>query len=171
MHQPGKQTAADRLTKRQHEVLERLELGMGARQIARDIGITRNAVYQHIERLRRQGALSATFTPSGQPPRRTIETASPTFAPAAAPRESALATLRELALTGAPPEAGEEDDDRRSTAYAQAIEGAIANGDALALAYELGRLDASGQAGLPLDLVESALRRQGALAPLDKPGK
>ena len=43
---------------------------MGAKEIASDIGVSRNAVYQHIERLRRQGALAETYTPSGQPPRR-----------------------------------------------------------------------------------------------------
>ena len=46
------------LTKRQQEVLDRLGQGMGAREIARDIGVSRNAVYQHIERLRRSGAVA-----------------------------------------------------------------------------------------------------------------
>ena len=58
-----------------------------------------------------------------------------------------------------------------SAAYAQAIEGAIAGGDAVALAYELGRLDASGQRGLPLELVESALRRLSVLAAVDEAEK
>ncbi|MGH2986928.1 MAG: LuxR C-terminal-related transcriptional regulator, partial [Solirubrobacterales bacterium] len=58
------------LTKRQQEVLERLERGENVKQIATDIGVSRTAVYQHIERLRRQGALAETYTPSGQPPRR-----------------------------------------------------------------------------------------------------
>jgi DNA-binding CsgD family transcriptional regulator len=171
MHQPGNQTAADSLTKRQHEVLERLELGHGAKQIARDIGVTRNAVYQHIDRLRRQGALSATFTPSGQPPRRAADAGGVTFAPTTlAPRESALATLREMALSRPDPvEAGR--DAPRSPAYAEAIEGAIASGDAVALAYELGRLDTTGQHGLPLELIESALRRLSVLAALDKAQK
>ncbi|MQA74437.1 MAG: HTH domain-containing protein [Solirubrobacterales bacterium] len=166
VHQPGEQTRGDPLTKRQHEVLERLELGHGAKQIATDIGISRNAVYQHIERLRRQGALSATFTPSGQPPRSVPAVGSVAFAPAsAAPRESALAALRELA-GAAPPASG--GDPAAAATYAGAIEGAIAGGDAVALAYELGRLDASGEAGLPLELVESALRRLSVLAALDK---
>jgi hypothetical protein len=148
MHQPDQ--PAGGLTKRQREVLERLELGMGAKKIAHDIGISRNAVYQTIERLRRQGALAETYTPSGQPPRRQPVVGAVALGPqAAAPRESALARLRALARAG--------DADERS--YAAAIEGAIATGDAAGLAYELGRLDASGASGLPLELVESALRR------------
>jgi DNA-binding CsgD family transcriptional regulator len=146
-----------RLTKRQQEVLDRLEAGMGAKQIAADIGVSRNAVYQHIERLRRQGALAHSYTPSGQPPRR-AEVAAPVLAPAAPPRESALARLRDLALAGA---------DRDDPEYARAIEGAIAAGDAVGLAYELGRLDAAGESGLPVDLVESALRRLSAIPGVD----
>ncbi len=146
-----------RLTKRQQEVLERLEQGMGAKEIATDIGISRNAVYQHIERLRRQGALAPTYTPSGQPPRR-VEPGAVALTPSTPPRESSLARLRELAHSGAAPDEPE---------YARAIEGAIASGDAVGLAYELGRLDALGEAGLPADLVESALRRLSVLSALD----
>jgi DNA-binding CsgD family transcriptional regulator len=141
------------LTKRQREVLERLERGQGVKQIARDIGVSRAAVYQHIERLRRQGALAETYTPSGQPPRRpAAELGAAIPAAGVAPRKSALATLRRLAREG-----GEDAD------YAAAIEGAIASADAVGLAYELGRLDAEGQTGLPLELVESALRRLSVL--------
>ncbi len=148
------------LTKRQQEVLERLERGQGAKQIARDIGVSRAAVYQHIERLRRQGALAETYTPSGQPPRRAPDQGAATPA-AVAPRDSVLTELRRLASEG-----GEEAE------YASAIEGAIASADAVALGYELGRLDALGhQAGLPLELVESALRRLSVLAPSDPEGK
>lgn len=146
------------LTKRQVEVLERLELGYGAKQIATDLGITRNAVYQTIERLRRQGAIAEYYTPSGQPPRRAVQPASVPGTTLAAPRESALTKLRELAGSGADPD---------DPAYAAAIEEAIAGGDAVALAYELGRLDALGRSGLPSDLVSSALRRLGALPGLD----
>ena len=131
------------LTKRQQEVLDRLDQGMGARDIANDIGISRNAVYQHIDRLRRQGALAQTYTPSGQPPR-SLEPGSASFTPAIAPRSSALADLRELALAGG---------SRDETEYARLIEAAISGGDAPALAYELGRLDAGDEAGLPADLV------------------
>jgi hypothetical protein len=152
MHQPDQ--PAGGLTKRQREVLERLELGMGAKQIANDIGISRNAVYQTIERLRRQGALAETYTPSGQPPRRLPAGGGVALGPAvAAPRDSALARLREV------PRAGDADE----RDYAAAIEGAIASGDAVGLAYELGRLDAGGETGLPLELVESALRRLSVL--------
>jgi DNA-binding CsgD family transcriptional regulator len=142
------------LTKRQQEVLERLERGDNVKQIATDIGVSRNAVYQHIERLRRQGALAETYTPSGQPPRRAELVGSVALAAATvAPRESAVARLRELARAG---DAGDH-------AYAEAIEGAIAAGDAVGLAYELGRLDALGERGLPSDLVEVALRRLAVL--------
>ena len=138
-----------RLTKRQQEVLDRLEQGMGAKQIAHDIGVSRNAVYQHIERLRRQGALPQTYTPSGQPPRR-VDVTAPALAPGTPPRESSLPQLRELAHSGAGPDEPE---------YTRAIEGAIAGGDAVGLAYELGRFDALGETGMAADLVESALRR------------
>ena len=141
------------LTKRQQEVLERLELGYGVKQIATDVGVSRNAVYQTIERLRRHGALPEAYTPSGQPSRR---------APAAGalagggipPRESALARLREL---------GPESRGPDSAGYAELVEGAIASGDSAALAYELGRLDAGGESGFAAELIESALRRLGAL--------
>ena len=69
-----------------------------------------------------------------------------------------MARLRELALAGADPDDPE---------YGRAIEAALAAQDAVALAYELGRLDAAGEPGLPVDLVESALRRQGALPAVD----
>jgi hypothetical protein len=148
------QQRGDPLTKRQREVLERLEQGFGAKQIARDLGVTRNAVYQHIDRLRRQGALAETYTPSGQPPRASV-VGSVTPGPAAvAPRESGLARLRELAASGGAAQGSD---------YASAIEAAIATGDAVALAYELGRLDGRGEAGLPVDLVESALGRLSVL--------
>ena len=153
MLQPEQQKN-DPLTKRQREVLERLEQGFGAKQIARDLGVTRNAVYQHIDRLRRQGALAETYTPSGQPPRGAAVVGNVALGPAAvAPRESVLARLRELT-----PEASD---------YASTIESAIATGDAVGLAYELGRLDARGDSGLTVDLVESALRRLSVLPGVD----
>lgn len=142
------------LTKRQQEVLDRLEQGHGVKEIATDIGISRTAVYQHIERLRRQGAVAETYTPSGQPPRR-LDVNGAALAPTAvAPRDSAVARLRELAREGADPS---------GSAYAETIAGAIAAGDAVGLAYELGRLDAHAEAGLPVDLIESALRRLSVL--------
>jgi transposase len=152
MHQPGNQVN-DPLTKRQREVLERLEQGFGAKQIASDLGVTRNAVYQHVERLRRQGALAESYTPSGQPPRRN-DIGSVALAPTLAPRESGLGRLRELAAAGA---------DLQGRDYAEAIGAAIAAGDAPGLAYELGRLDALGEAEFAADLVESALRRLSVL--------
>jgi DNA-binding CsgD family transcriptional regulator len=143
------------LTKRQQEVLERLERGENVKQIATDIGVSRTAVYQHIERLRRQGALAETYTPSGQPPRRAelVGSVTPATAATVPPRQSAVTRLRELARAG---DAGDH-------AYAEAIEGAIAAGDVVGLAYELGRLDALGEADLPSELVEAALRRLSVL--------
>jgi DNA-binding CsgD family transcriptional regulator len=144
------------LTKRQTEVLERLEQGMPVKKIAKDIGVTRAAVYQTIDRLRRAGAVPETYTPSGQPPAGGGElpvAAAVALGAPLAPRESRLAELRDLG-TG----------DREGPAYAHLIEAAIARGDAPALAYELGRSDAAGEPGLARGLVEAALRRLGALA-------
>lgn len=153
VYQPGNQVN-DPLTKRQREVLERLEQGLGAKQIASDLGVSRNAVYQHVERLRRQGALSESYTPSGQPPRRALEAGTIQLAQTLAPRESGLARLRDLAAAQADP-AGRD--------YAEAIGEAIASGDVAGLAYELGRFDALGDSEFAADLVESALRRLSVL--------
>jgi DNA-binding CsgD family transcriptional regulator len=148
------------LTKRQTEVLERLERGVPVKRIARDMGVTRAAVYQTIDRLRRAGAVPEAYTPSGQPTQRTelpvggaVALGSPL-----APRESRLGELRGMAPSG-----------REGPAYAELIEAAIARGDVPALAYELGRSDATGDSGLARDLVEAALRRVGALAGPEKP--
>ena len=141
------------LTKRQLEVLDRLEHGQRVKRIAADIGISRAAVYQHIERLRRQGALAETYTPSGQLPRRAAGGTLRNAPAAVAPRDSAVGELRRLAAADA---AGGPE-------YAEAIGMAIASADAVGLAYELGRLDAAGERGLPRDLVESALRRLSVL--------
>jgi hypothetical protein len=147
------------MTKRQREVLERLELGMTVKQIATDTGVTRAAVYQMIERLRRQGAVPEGFTPSGVQPRR-LGVGSAEFAPAGpaaiAPRDSNLSRLRDLAREGA--------DD---AAYAEAIEAAIASGDVAALAYELGRADAGGREDITARLAEAGLRRVGAVPAAD----
>lgn len=153
MHVDPNSPAAS-LTKRQQEVFDRLGHGVPVKKIASDIGISRNAVYQTIERLRRQGALPEAYTPSGQPPRRATEVGAAAFGPATvAPRESALAEMRRHAA------AGEGD----TAAYAELIEAAIANGDVAVLAYELGRLDSGAADGLPAELVHSALRRLGVL--------
>ena len=84
----GMGPAAVGMTKRQREVLERLELGMTVKQIATDTGVSRAAVYQMIERLRRQGALPEGFTPSGAPARR--------IGPADAPGAGAPAAIAPL---------------------------------------------------------------------------
>lgn len=57
------------LTDRQREIKDRLEGGMGAREIAQELGITRNAVYQQIQRMRKNGSLEPDYTPTGQPVR------------------------------------------------------------------------------------------------------
>lgn len=58
-----------RLTPRQREIKERLDKGMQAREIAKDLGITRNAIYQAIQRGRRDGWLPPDYTPTGLPMR------------------------------------------------------------------------------------------------------
>jgi predicted transcriptional regulator len=45
------------LTGRPAEVKQRLQRGMAPKDIADDLGITRNAVYQHIGRLKREGVI------------------------------------------------------------------------------------------------------------------
>lgn len=60
---------AEPLTDRQREIKELLDQGLGAREIGDELGISRNAVYQQIQRMRKHGNLSAQYTPSGQAPR------------------------------------------------------------------------------------------------------
>jgi transposase-like protein len=163
--QQGQPSLRAGLTKRQTEVLERLERGYPVKKIARDIGVTRNAVYPTIDRLRRAGALPETYTPSGQATEAAgrelpVGSVVSLYAPLA-PRESRLAELRAIAA-GA----------REGAAYAELIESAIARADLPALAYELGRADAAGTSSLPKELVEAALRRLGVLAgsPQQPPG-
>lgn len=57
------------LTERQQAIKSRLDEGKGAREIAEDLGITRNAVYQQIQRLRRHGVVPPDYTPTGVPTR------------------------------------------------------------------------------------------------------
>lgn len=139
------------LTKRQSEVLERLEYGFPVKKIARDMGVSRAAVYQTIERLRRQGALPEEYTPSGQPSSQATLPAGSAVAlsSALAPRESRLAELRSLASDDA--------------AYPELIEAAISQNDVASLAYELGRADAAGSEDLSKRLAEAALRRLSVL--------
>jgi hypothetical protein len=137
------------LTKRQTEVLERLERGVPVKRIATDIGVTPAAVYQTIDRLRRDGHLPPDFTPSGGTRRRDREAARSVAPGGLTPgARSRLADLR-----------WHEDDDE----FAELIDAAIAAGDAPALAYCLGRADAEGESGLRRRIVEAALRRMGIL--------
>jgi hypothetical protein len=149
-----------RLTKRQHEILERLEQDMPVKQIATDLGVSRNAVYLQIERLRNQGVLPAGYTPSGQPPRtpapspmRGLELGAAVPAPGfgGGPLPGFRSELAELRR-----DAGK---DLPTGEYARTIEAAAARGDVVALAYELGRLDATEAEELATGVVESALER------------
>jgi|RhiMethySRZTD1v2_1073278.scaffolds.fasta_scaffold3410869_2 DNA-binding NarL/FixJ family response regulator len=49
--------------KRQEEVLERVQAGLGYKRIAADLGITRSAVEQIVEKLRADGRLAREQTP------------------------------------------------------------------------------------------------------------
>ena len=152
------------LTKRQHEILERLEQEMPVKKIATDLGVSRNAVYLQIERLRDRGVLPRDYTPSGQPPRAPLPAPMPGLelgaavpAPGYGPgsltaMRSELAELRRPA-GGTPP----------ASEFARMIEQAASRNDAVALAYELGRMDATEAEELATGLVESALERLGHL--------
>lgn len=137
-------------TKRQQEVLERLEGGVPVKGIAADLGVSRNAVYQVIERLRRDGVLPADFTPSGRPAHGTVVATLPigrvegaaTSSPA---RGSSIAALREL--------------DSEDEQYAALLAEAIERRDIPALAYELGRAEAGGRSELTKGMLRSALAR------------
>lgn len=54
------------MTRRQEQVKSRLDKGMSVREIASELGITRNGVYQHIHSMRRHGELPRTYTPTGR---------------------------------------------------------------------------------------------------------
>jgi len=57
------------ITASQQAIKDRLDQGKQAREIANELGITRNAVYQQIQRMRRNGVLDADYTPTGVPVR------------------------------------------------------------------------------------------------------
>ena len=151
------------LSKRQREILERLEQAMPVKQIATDLGVSRNAVYMQIERLKRDGVLPAGFTPSGQPPR----------APLPQPMGLELGSAVPTPGFGAGPLPGyrsELADNRRAAGaelpaaeYARLIEAATARGDVALLAYELGRLDSTPAEELATGMVEAALERLAIL--------
>lgn len=54
------------LTTRQESILALIEAGRGAREIADELGVSRNAVYQQITALKKKGVLTPTFTLSGE---------------------------------------------------------------------------------------------------------
>jgi hypothetical protein len=137
---------------------------MPVKKIATDLGVSRNAVYLQIERLRERGVLPRDYTPSGQPPRTQppapmsgLELGAAVPAPGFGPgsltgMRSKLAELRRPAGQTPPP-----------AEFARTIEAAAARNDAVALAYELGRMDATEAEELATGLVESALERLGHL--------
>jgi len=143
------------LTKRQTEVLERLERGVSVKGIAKDIGVTPAAVYQTIDRLRRSGHVPEGFTPSGGPRRQGGPSPD-------APAARTLAASRPASRLA---EMRSQDDD--DGPLADLIEAAIVAGDAPALAYCLGRADARNEEGLRRRIVEAALRRLGFLTELE----
>lgn len=55
------------LTERQQQVKDLLDQGIQAREIGERLGISRNAVYQTIARLKKYGVLESDFTASGEP--------------------------------------------------------------------------------------------------------
>lgn len=59
------------LTERQRAVLDLLDDELTVTQIAKELGVTRNAVYGQIKTLRAKGALPEGYTASGRPPRET----------------------------------------------------------------------------------------------------
>lgn len=63
--------ADDGMTDRQREIKQLLDRGKQAREIGVEMGISRNAVYQQIQRMRRNGVLPSSYTPSGVAPRDT----------------------------------------------------------------------------------------------------
>lgn len=54
------------LTKRQQEIKDLLAADKGAVEVATELGISRNAVYQQIAAMRKKGALDPNWTPSGE---------------------------------------------------------------------------------------------------------
>lgn len=60
------------LTARQQEIKARLDRGMGAREIGQELGISRNAVYQQITKMRRNGVLPGGRQEPDEPTNTTI---------------------------------------------------------------------------------------------------
>jgi hypothetical protein len=147
------------LTKRQREVVERLEQGMSVKRISADMGISRNAVYQHVERLRQRGVLPDEYTPSGQPPRTMPKPAAGLELGAAVPAPGFSGGGPGVTVAGSVLGEMRSADRGDESAYARRIEGAIASGDVAALSYELGRLDAVGERTVISGMIESALER------------
>ena len=118
---------------------------MPVKKIATDLGVSRNAVYLQIERLRERGVLPRDYTPSRPA---TAGAAPGADAGPRARRGRARARLRRGPLTGLCAPSSRSSGAAPATKpaggeYARMIEAAAARSDAVALAYELGRLDAT----------------------------
>ena len=57
------------ISPRQQEVLDLLNRGLTVKEIALELGVTRNAIYLQIQKLRQRGALAPGFTATGRSPR------------------------------------------------------------------------------------------------------
>ena len=151
------------LTKRQREVIERLEQGMSVKHIAVDMGISRNAVYQHVEKLRQRGVLPDEYTPSGQPTRAMPKPVEGLELGAAVPAPGFSGGGPGVTVAGSVLAEMRGSDRSDEAGYARRIEGAISSGDIAALAYELGRLDAAGERTVISGMIEAALERHRVL--------
>lgn len=141
---------ADR-SHRQQQVLERLEAGTPVKKIAKDLGVTRSAVYQTIDRLRGSGAIPPDFTPSGALPRSQLPAAGGApLSGAPSPSPTQLADLRAMESDADP-------------GYADVLAAAISARHVPTLAYELGRADAGQRSELSRQMIEAALRDTGAM--------
>lgn len=54
------------LTSRQQEIKTLLDEGLKATEIAEQLGVTRNAIYQQIVAIKKKGELDESYTPSGE---------------------------------------------------------------------------------------------------------
>ena len=61
------------LTDRQREILALLQDNKSASEIGKELGISRNAVYQQITRMRDNGVLERGYTPAGGKPSRYMQ--------------------------------------------------------------------------------------------------
>lgn len=132
---------------------------MSVKHISQDMGISRNAVYQHVERLRQRGVLPDEYTPSGQPPRGLPAPVAGLELGAAVPAPGFSGGGPGVTLAGSALSTARAADRSDQATYAKAIEAAIASADIAVLAYELGRLDSGGERSVITEMIEAALER------------